>query len=594
MMYGMCRWWVCVLAVAACPLQADPRWIRLRSDHFEMISSGGAGSSRDVLRNFEQIRGLFEDVLKFTPKPGRMVRIVAITNAKEFEHYRPTEGAAAYFVPRPMADYIVLSDLGDAAFRIAVHEYFHLIVHQSEWKLPLWLNEGLAELYSTVRPLADHMLVGVPPPGRREAALANKWTPLDVLMTAGHESSHYREKKLMPSFYGESWGLAHMLVLSEDYRPGFVAFLQQIAAGATGPQALQNAYRKTTQDVDKDLQGYFRRADFRGQLYKLKLLKNPEVSAPAAADDYDVRVELANLLGPGRMAETRKELEALVAARPERVEARVSLAYLDLTQRRQDEALEHLEAAFKNGMRTPKFLFDLGRLATGPDPALAIEAYHALLKLEPEWTEARLDLARLYLHRSDHEAALAVVARIKKVQPEEAPRLFQVMAHGLMGRGDCAEATKAAERWQASAKSDADRSGASRIIDYCTAPKPVVKALPRREDPEGPPLIRYREETPAPPLRELPPPPPQRPSEEGTFVELRCGANDASLVLRLSTGATKVYLIDKPNEVVLQNTGKATMEMTCGRQTARKVTIEFEPAPAGAKADGLLRLLRYD
>jgi hypothetical protein len=65
-------------------------------------------------------------------------------------------------------------------------------------------------------------------------------------------------------------------------------------------------------------------------------------------------------------------------------------------------------------------------------------------------------------------------------------------------------------------------------------------------------------------------------------------------VLRLSGGGTKSYLIDKPDHVVLQNTGQGTMELTCGPQSGKKVVVEFDPAPPGARVDGLLRVLRYD
>lgn len=131
--------------------------------------------------------------------------------------------------------------------------------------------------------------------------------------------------------------------------------------------------------------------------------------------------------------------------------------------------------------------------------------------------------------------------------------------------------------------------GATRVIEYCANPSPSPQPTPRVEAEKAPGLIRNARPRPAPATAE-----PQRPSAEGSFVELRCTATTASLVLQLSGGETRVYLIDKPAQVVLQNTGKGTMEMTCGPQTGRKVTVEFEAAPQGGKVDGLLRLLRYE
>ena len=51
----------------------------------------------------------------------------------------------------------------------AVHEYTHLLIRHMELKLPVWLNEGIAEVYSTLRPLAGKVAVGNVPEGRAGA-----------------------------------------------------------------------------------------------------------------------------------------------------------------------------------------------------------------------------------------------------------------------------------------------------------------------------------------------------------------------------------------------------------------------------------------
>src|SRR6266700_4890906 len=42
---------------------AESRWIRMKSANFEMYSSAGARSTRDTIREFEQVRGFFLQTL---------------------------------------------------------------------------------------------------------------------------------------------------------------------------------------------------------------------------------------------------------------------------------------------------------------------------------------------------------------------------------------------------------------------------------------------------------------------------------------------------------------------------------------------------
>jgi hypothetical protein len=41
-------------------LMGEDRWLRFSSEHFEIFSNAGAGTGREVLRRFEQIRHVFE------------------------------------------------------------------------------------------------------------------------------------------------------------------------------------------------------------------------------------------------------------------------------------------------------------------------------------------------------------------------------------------------------------------------------------------------------------------------------------------------------------------------------------------------------
>src|SRR5258708_11791832 len=153
---------------------AEPRWTRIESTIFEILSRVGERSTRETLRHFGQWRPFCVQAwLGGNAKPFP-VRIVAFGSKKEYEPYRINEFAAAYYHPGVERDYIVLSEAGSETFPVAVHEYMHLVVRHAELKFPPWMNEGFAELYSTLNPMGDKVLVGSLVEGRRQALRMDK------------------------------------------------------------------------------------------------------------------------------------------------------------------------------------------------------------------------------------------------------------------------------------------------------------------------------------------------------------------------------------------------------------------------------------
>ena len=72
----------------------------------------------------------------------------------------------AYYTGDEQHDYIVMSDLATERTPAAIHEYMHLLVRHSGLKMPLWLNEGFADVYSTLQPRGGQIVLGEVPLGR--------------------------------------------------------------------------------------------------------------------------------------------------------------------------------------------------------------------------------------------------------------------------------------------------------------------------------------------------------------------------------------------------------------------------------------------
>jgi hypothetical protein len=184
------------------------------------------------------------------------VRLIAFRNDKEFAPYRPKETAAASYLPSNQRDYIVMRNMSGEFYPVALHEYTHLIVKHSGAKLPVWLNEGIAELSASTRPVANKIQIDGILPGRAAVLSGAKMIPLDQLFAAGHDSPFYNETNRAGMFYAQSWLLARMRHSSPDYRPKAAQYLA--AAGTHSTKAFFDLYGKSVPDVQKDLDRYLR------------------------------------------------------------------------------------------------------------------------------------------------------------------------------------------------------------------------------------------------------------------------------------------------------------------------------------------------
>jgi hypothetical protein len=445
---------------------AEPKWIHAASADFEIFSSAGEADTRRVLQHFERVRSFFEQALGPRVKQqAEPVRIVIFGSKKEFDLYRPNDFSTAFYTQIGGRDYIVLGGVGEDVFPTAVHEYVHLVAQHQGLHLPVWLNEGMADLYSTLKPLGDKIVVGNVIPGRMQQMASQKWVPLATILAATPDSPWYNEKDRANALYNEGWALAHMLELSSEYGPGFTAALQSIEKGTPSQLAIEQAYGKPLSAIEKDLQAYLRKDTLTGRLFTAKLQSGtPATVSPA--DPFDVKLTLLDLSNrPGKEAETLQKLNALAQEYPDRPEPQTALGYLDWRASRQDQATRDFTKAFDLGERNPQMLWDYGRLAgNSADAADAVRALNALLELQPGRVDARLVLAGMELNLHRPKEALATLKPLKTVTSAEAPRLYQMLAFAHLQNDDQTSARTAGLLWIESAKEPAEHERAMSFV----------------------------------------------------------------------------------------------------------------------------------
>jgi len=585
---------------------AEPKWIRVPSADFEIYSSAGEGDTRRVLQSFERVRNFFEQATGSKGKRREPVHVIVFGSKKEYTQYRPNEFAEAFYTQIAGRDYIVLGSANDAVFPVAVHEYVHLIAQNAGMKLPPWLNEGIAELFSTLRPVGDKVLVGTLIPGRMQALLRENWVPLAAIVSADRNSSYYNEKNKAGSLYNEGWALTHMLDLSQSYAPRFPALLEEIQKGTPSQPALEQVYGKTLSMLDRDLQAYLRSNMFVARLFPVKLEKGENVAAEPASL-FDVKLALLDLSNRHENeAEVRKNLEELMHDDPKRPEPHVMLGYLAARSGQQEEALSSFQKAIDLGSRNAQMLWDYGRMAAQTDPSQAMLALTLLLADQPNRMDARLTLAQIQMNSKRPMQAIATLGSVKAVTPADAPRMFQILAYAHMESGNRAAARTNAQRWLDNTQDATEKADATRMLRYLDALDAAATL------PGGPPTAPPRLRLPAddgesdlrPKLARAVTPPsftPDRvpvtkalPSISGTLLELDCQGSSPKFILQTDRGRVS-FVMDDPTQVKITGLPDATIDMNCGPQKQVAVRIQYDPpAAASPGVMGIVRAIHYE
>jgi hypothetical protein len=147
---------IALLLVTALPAAAEARWTRLRSANFLFVGDASEGQIRRVAQKLEQFR---EVMLRALPgatatSPVPTVVMVFATQrsfnpAKPLFRGSPME-VAGYFQAGEDVNYVALSaEFLDPALMTIFHEYSHFLVSNTTGPLPVWVSEGLAEVYET-------------------------------------------------------------------------------------------------------------------------------------------------------------------------------------------------------------------------------------------------------------------------------------------------------------------------------------------------------------------------------------------------------------------------------------------------------------
>jgi len=426
-----------LLSLLACPLLANAspppeHWIGLTTPQFQMYTTNPKDDALRELEFFEKVRSALLKIIPVKTTRPTAVQIVAFRSENEFNPYRFQAGGSAYYLRTFDREYIVLDDINPAHRQLMVHEFTHVIVADAGLQLPIWLNEGLAELYSSIDFQDEQVTVGRPLARHLTTLSRHPWMDWNALFAVGRDSPYYNESDKMSIFYAQSWALTHMLALSEAYAPRFNAFLADISSGMASAAALQTIYGKSMAQIAVDLKAYLHRKPLPETVFDDKLQNTNVPPRIAEPSDFQIDFVLANLLSakPSTLPEAQAELAALAAKYPDKPEPEESLGYLALQSGRNEEARAHFAIAVQRHSHNPEILYQYAELQehAGAQDDRVMALLKQALAIEPDSEDVRVAVGLLLAKDFECESALSMLSALTPVPPSQAYAVYSVMA----------------------------------------------------------------------------------------------------------------------------------------------------------------------
>jgi tetratricopeptide (TPR) repeat protein len=345
-------------------------------------------------------------------------------------------GAEGEFQGGPLGFEPILLMPGDENERdrqIFTHELSHRFIRQRYPQVPVWLNEGLAEYYSTLRVEPGGAVVGGRPahyafssgkfllPMWDGAVRVGVWIPTalvprsDALRKMDRRSFYaLRPPNDRPDpvqvsvHYAAAWSFVHHLISDPNRRPAFFELLDALGEGSAFKDAWEQAFGELAAERLEE--------EFRSHL--LEPFPEHVVAYSAQADtparervmrEEEVLLLWARTRYKRDPALARSEVRRALSIAPDAPGAHVLLGVFFEEDNRAEEAHREFRRAFELGGGRPRTTFPLAvhLLAHPSDPAELDEVASRLSVSDSVQAQAFAAEIELLLHRVDSSLALA-------------------------------------------------------------------------------------------------------------------------------------------------------------------------------------------
>lgn len=506
-----------LLLVATLPALAES-WTRAQAGQVTVFTDTGARSAAGAAQRLDRLQAAFLHL--YPGVPPRPVQVLWFARRADYLPFAQGSKNAGISYSGPLGEWIVADASATEPQRVLAHELGHLILIRMlpDARVPQWLNEGFAEVYSTLEVTEREIRIGQPVLAHQALLARRGWSKLADL---GPESD---------LVYAQGWALARQLVLQEP--ASFRKYLEtrEIPAGLEArAQSLTPAV--TTQRWSRAL------AD----------------ATTAPEPEPRVRRMSADLLfGAGRGDAAREVLVWIAKSFPSSAEGVVAQAILSRDSAGPEAARQVLERAIEQRIPGDAALHVeyIGLLEDLQESPEVIEtAMRNALVRHPELAQIEHRLGQRLAARGQWNEALERLRRAAEAEPRNFS-YWHAYGWALRGRDRRERVLEIAERVQKLAVSGPEREMAAVLANEEAAPPAPVAARP---------------------LSRKWTPPPGDATLEGTLVDFIC-AQPPELEIE-SQGQRQRFRLADPARTPVR--GRESFEFRCGAQRL-PLRIEYQ------------------
>jgi tetratricopeptide (TPR) repeat protein len=270
----------------ASPTPIEQRsWFVVSTTHFNVFSCGGLTDTYRLVGQLEQFQRAFSLLAGKNATASPPIVVLAFPDHKSMMPFLPLyqghPGNIAGFFTRDDDENLIVLSLPNADspdMDVIFHEYSHFLFRHNDGIWPLWLKEGMAEVYSTFVIRGNRVEIARPIDRHLQTLAAEQLMPLDELFNVGHDSPQYNEASRQGMFYAESWLLTEYLMTGDNaiIRSRFPRYTELLGEGQTAGQAFTNAIGVSLSAMETELHRYAQAGNYQPIVLKV----SQDLSAP--------------------------------------------------------------------------------------------------------------------------------------------------------------------------------------------------------------------------------------------------------------------------------------------------------------------------
>ena len=329
-------------------------WTGVRTAHLDVVTDAPRSVALRVALRLESLHASLAGLLPPLVVEASPVQVIVFRDASLAQAYAPTwrglqDEVAGFSHAGPDRRRVVFADDQGRTPSVAQHEYVHSLLDVASPDAPLWLNEGLAEYFSTFTADDGRAVLGSPVYPHLEWLAAHDLMPLRRLFAIEHASPEYHEGDRRGTFYAQSWALTHLLLSGSEHD---VERLGRVVAACGEGVRFETAFERefgSVQGLSQRLVAYLEAGQWSRRMWQMAAPSgavSPRVRerVPAAEVLGSLALELLSRPVPQR-EDAEEHLSRALALDPRAPDALAGMGWLELQRGRRTEARGWFERA---------------------------------------------------------------------------------------------------------------------------------------------------------------------------------------------------------------------------------------------------------